>query len=67
MLLVQRFADLALSTLRLGFVGQQWDVTEPGKQVRGGGVKNKNNSRDKSQLPQMFSTSSWELFAMFVC
>lgn len=40
MLLVQRFADLALSTLRLGFVAQLCGVTEP---VVGesGGIKKK--------------------------
>lgn len=34
MLLVQRFADLALSALRLGFVAQQCGVTEPGKKQK---------------------------------
>lgn len=34
MLLVQRFADLALSALRLGFVAQQCGVTEPGKKKK---------------------------------
>lgn len=34
MLLVQRFADLALSTLRLVLVAQQCGVTEPGEEKK---------------------------------
>lgn len=41
MLLVQRFADLALSTLRLGFVAQLCGVTEPAEGEGGGGGEKK--------------------------
>lgn len=68
MLLVQRFADLALSTLRLGFVAQLCGVTEPAEGEDGGGgrkggekkncrqqSRNNNNKKIKAGVLRVFS------------
>lgn len=60
MLLVQRFADLALSTLRLGFVAQLCGVTNPAEGEGGGRKKrnrqqSRNNKKIKAGVLRVFS------------
>lgn len=55
MLLVQRFADLALSALRLGFVAQQCGVTEPGKKKKTDSEETVNKATTKARVLSLLS------------